>query len=98
SGSRLAALALGLGFFLGLLRLLDDDLDDLYLGQSVGTLPILPLLLILQLLDALAARQNAAGALQRIFATETFINRHRHTCLVSSSRQTAGQTASVFPS
>src|SRR5262249_30717533 len=57
----------GFFLFLGLLVLLDDDLDDLDLGQGIGTTAVLPALLIHERLDPLAARQDVARALQGVF-------------------------------
>src|SRR5206468_5228278 len=63
--------------FLGLLYLLDDDLDHLDLGQTKRAAAVRPVLLGLEPQDAFAARQHVAGALQRVLAAQAFIDGHR---------------------
>src|SRR5438270_221667 len=75
-GGPLLGGALGrLLLFLGLL-LLGDDLQDAHLRQAEGAAAVRPALLVLQHLDALAARQHVAGAGQRVLAAEALINGH----------------------
>src|SRR5262249_4075838 len=57
-------------------------LDNLHFRQAEWAPTLLPFFQLLKLFDALAARQHAAGPLQRILAAQAFINRHWHTCLV----------------
>src|SRR5262249_58188400 len=69
--------ALG-GLLLFLLRLLlGRDLDDAHLRQAERAAAVLPALLVLQHLDALAARQHVAGAGQRVLPAEALVNGHR---------------------
>src|SRR4051794_4635905 len=82
------ALALLLVFLL--LDLLDDDLHDLHLGQVVGAASLRPALLVLEDLDALGAGEDVAGALQRVLATQAFIDRHGPRLLGKDSPRPAG--------
>src|SRR5262249_55442773 len=62
-----SSLPFGLDFFLGLLGLLDHDLVHAHFRKTEGTLFFLPALFVLQYLDPLGARQDAARALERAF-------------------------------
>src|SRR5579862_3981289 len=68
--------SLDLLFFLGLLHLLDHQLDYLDFWQAVRAPAIRPAFLVLQRLDPFTPGQHVAGALQLVLATQTFINRH----------------------
>src|ERR1700736_6123832 len=72
-GSRFTTLG-GFLFLLDLLDLLDHDLDDLDLGQSIRTTAVRPTFVVFQGLDPLAAREHVAGALQGVFPAKAFVN------------------------
>ena len=65
--------------------LLDEDLR-----QTERTLPLLPTVFKLQLVDPLTPFQNVSGADQTAFSSQTFINCHKG----NSSYQTGGSIRS----
>src|SRR5262249_42921347 len=82
--------------FLGLLGLV-GGLQHADLGQPVGAAAFLPALVVLQYLDALAARQHVARADQLVLAAKAFIDGHFSPVPSGACRQTIAIIESVPP-